>query len=116
MPVIADRSDAWNRFPAGPIGAVFLCRKGDEVTAMQGLCPHEGCPIGYDAQQKVFQCPCHKQPRFDLSGKRTEGEASYSPRDMDTLDVEVRVKNDQKEVWVKFQTFTQGIAAKVSQG
>ncbi len=35
FPVIADRTDAWNRFPAGPIGAVYLLRNGGQVTALQ---------------------------------------------------------------------------------
>ena len=29
-PVIADRSDAWNGYPAEAIGAIFLCRVGDQ--------------------------------------------------------------------------------------
>ena len=32
VPVIADRTDAWSRFPAEPIGAVFLCRPASPAT------------------------------------------------------------------------------------
>ena len=28
-PVIADRADAWNRYPDEAVGAIFLCRVGD---------------------------------------------------------------------------------------
>lgn len=112
VPVIADRVDAWNRFPAEPIGAVFLRRVGDEVTALQVVCPHAGCSIGFDgsASDGKFFCPCHAAS-FDLSGKRTDA-TSPSPRDMDTLEVEIRNKT---EVWVRFQTFNLGTAAKTAQ-
>jgi len=112
-PVIADRTDAWNRFPDEPIGAVFLRRVGDGVEALQVICPHAGCSIGFEStpQGGKFFCPCHAA-NFDLEGKRTDP-TSPSPRDMDTLEVEIRNKN---EVWVKFQTFGLGTAKKVAQG
>lgn len=113
VPVIADREDAWNSFPAEPIGAVFLRREGDKVSALQVVCPHAGCSIGYVTTPKggQFLCPCHIA-NFDLSGKRLDA-TSPSPRDMDSLEVEIRNSN---EVWVKFQTFGLGIAEKVAQG
>ena len=111
MPVIADRSDAWNRFPAEPIGAVFLRRSGGQVTALQVVCPHAGCSIDFEtsSQGGKFFCPCHRAS-FDLAGRRTD-QISPSPRDMDRLDVEIRNKN---EVWVKFQTFSVGTSAQTT--
>jgi menaquinol-cytochrome c reductase iron-sulfur subunit len=113
VPVIADRVDAWNRFPAEPIGAVFLRRQGTNVTALQVICPHAGCSIGFEGSAKdgKFFCPCHAAS-FDLAGKRID-KTSPSPRDMDALEVEIRNKN---EVWVKFQTFGVGTAKKTAQG
>jgi menaquinol-cytochrome c reductase iron-sulfur subunit len=113
VPVVADRIDAWTRFPAEPIGAVFLRRTGNKTEALQVICPHAGCSIGFEGSAKggKFFCPCHAAS-FDLAGKRMD-ETSPSPRDMDTLDVEIRNKN---EVWVKFQTFGVGTTAKVAQG
>jgi menaquinol-cytochrome c reductase iron-sulfur subunit len=113
VPVIADRTDAWNTYPAEPIGAVFLCRKGTEVSALQVICPHAGCSINYESSPGggKFFCPCHAAS-FDLAGKRTDA-TSPSPRDMDTLETEVR---NQSEVWVKFETFGVGTAKKVAQG
>ena len=69
--VIADRTDAWNRFVNEPIGNVFLRRAGQtgEVVALQVVCPHAGCSINYqatDAGGKFF-CPCHAAS-FDLTG------------------------------------------------
>jgi menaquinol-cytochrome c reductase iron-sulfur subunit len=112
MPIIAQRADAWTQYPPSPIGAVFLRREGKKVLALQSLCPHAACPLGYDAQNKQFACPCHAQPRFRLSGERVEGPKSYSPRDMDSLDVEIRNKN---EIWVKFETFRVGTSEKIAQ-
>jgi menaquinol-cytochrome c reductase iron-sulfur subunit len=113
VPVIADRTDAWNTYPAEPIGAVFLQRDGDKVRALQVICPHAGCSINFEGSGAggKFFCPCHSAS-FDLAGKRMD-QTSPSPRDMDTLETEVRNKN---EVWVKFQTFGVGTANKTAQG
>ena len=58
--------------------------------------------------ENEFLCPCHNA-HFDLTGKRKD-ENSPSPRDLDTLDVEIRNGSD---VWVKFQNFRTGIPNKV---
>jgi len=115
VPVIADRTDAWNRFPAEPIGAVFLRNIKGNLTALQVICPHAGCSINYEsgAQGGKFFCPCHTA-NFDLEGKRADA-VSPSPRDMDALEVELRGEK-KNEVWVKFQTFGTGTANKVAQG
>jgi menaquinol-cytochrome c reductase iron-sulfur subunit len=107
IPVITDRADAWNRFPNEPVGAVFLRRVAkDQVQAIQVLCPHAGCFVDYDDAKKCYVCPCHKAT-FDLDGKRRE-EKSESPRDLDTLEVELR----GSEVWVIFQKFQVGTPEK----
>ena len=112
--VIADRVDAWNKFVNEPIGNVFLRRvpgKPGEVVAFQVVCPHAGCAVTYqatDAGGKFF-CPCHIAS-FDLDGQRTDT-VSPSPRDMDTLAVEIRGQN---EVWVTFQDFVVNKAAKIA--
>ena len=113
VPVIADRTDAWNRYPAEPIGAVFLRRTGSKVSAYQVICPHAGCSINFEgsASKGRFFCPCHAAS-FDLAGKRTD-QPSPSPRNMDAIEVEIRNKN---EVWVKFETFRIGTPEKVAQG
>jgi quinol---cytochrome c reductase iron-sulfur subunit, bacillus type len=109
--VIADRTDSWNFFPNVPVGAVYLRRTGkDRVEALQVVCPHAGCSIMVEAAgtgQKFF-CPCHAAS-FDLAGKRLDA-ASPSPRDMDSLETEIRNNN---EVWVKFQNYRTGAASKI---
>jgi menaquinol-cytochrome c reductase iron-sulfur subunit len=113
VPVIADRTDAWNRYPSEPIGTVFLRRIGKDVKAFQVICPHAGCSINFESSGKEgkFFCPCHGAS-FDLAGTRIN-RPSPSPRDMDILDVEIR---NQNEVWVKFETFRLGISKKMVQG
>ena len=111
FPVIDDRVDGWNTFANDTIGAVLLRRTGDakkQVEAFNVICPHAGCFIGFDAEKNEFLCPCHLA-HFDLQGKRTNPD-SKSPRDMDTLEVEIR---NEREVWVKFQDFKQGTSKKI---
>jgi nitrite reductase/ring-hydroxylating ferredoxin subunit len=107
VPIIADRSDAWNNYPAEAIGAVFLCRNGSEVTAFQSICPHNGGGIGFDAAKDCFACPVHGA-RFNLKGDCLD-KPSVSPRNMDTLDTKI----SDGEVWVKFEKFQDGTANKI---
>jgi len=109
--VTMDHVDAWNRVPNQPVGAVFLRRVGEkEVRAIHVVCPHAGCFITYDAGRKGFFCPCHNAS-FDLEGRRLDP-ASSSPRDLDTLECEIR---DGGEVWVRFQSFRTGTAEKIAE-
>lgn len=111
FPVIMDRTDAWNRFPKQPVGAVYLrLVEGGKVEAFQVVCPHAGCFVEYDAAKNIFHCPCHNAT-FDLSGKRLD-KTSPSPRSLDSLEVEVR---GEGEIWVTFQNFRTGIAQKVAE-
>ena len=111
FPVIADRTDAWNRFPNEPVGAVYLSKTPrDEVQAIHVVCPHAGCSVQYQADEKKFFCPCHSAS-FDPSGARLD-ETSPSPRDLDSLEVEIRAES---EVWVKFINFRTGTPEKIEE-
>lgn len=114
LPVVADRTDAWNRYPSEPIGAVFLRRTGErEVKALQVICPHAGCSVQYvpTAEGGEFFCPCHNA-RFNLDGERLD-DPSPSPRSLDELEV---LEEKLPEVWVKFQNFRTGTARKIVEG
>jgi menaquinol-cytochrome c reductase iron-sulfur subunit len=111
FPVIAERVDAWSKSVA-PVGAVYLRRVSDkEVEAVQVVCPHAGCSVEFrevddektGAKVSGFFCPCHRAT-FDVQGRRLQA-TSHSPRDLDTLPVEIRNGN---EVWVQFQNFKLG--------
>ncbi|HJT33000.1 MAG TPA: Rieske 2Fe-2S domain-containing protein [Pirellulales bacterium] len=106
FPVIADRQDAWNRFPDEAIGAVYLRRtKGSEgVEAFNAICPHAGCFVNFDRKQNVYQCPCHDSS-FDLSGKCQHGP---SPRSLDALDTELRPAGKEQYIWVRFVNYYAG--------
>ncbi len=112
FPVIADRTDAWNRFPNDPIGAVFLLRTGERtVKAFQTVCPHAGCSVHYvaaDGGGKFF-CPCHAAG-FDLTGMPLDKKGP-SPRPLDTLEVDI--PEGTTDVFVKFQDFQTGTSKKV---
>lgn len=104
VPVIADQTDAWNREPNQPIGAVYLRRLGSQVKCFNSICPHAGCFIAFAAEREVFQCPCHASS-FQLDGSCIK--PSPSPRDMDELKVDPdRLKNG--EVWIEFVNYYPG--------
>lgn len=114
FPVVADREDAWNRYPEQSIGAVYLVRSaGAEVpTAFTAKCPHAGCFIGYTFGESQFKCPCHTSA-FNLDGTRVRGDEEVSPRDMDALPVELRPVESadgqsESEVLVEFIDFQTG--------
>ncbi len=104
--VVADRVDAWTSSREA-IGGVLLRRVGpDRVEALNVVCPHAGCSVVYQ-DGKLF-CPCHAAS-FDLDGKRLDA-TSPSPRDLDTLEVEIRAGT---EIWVRFENFQTGVTQKV---
>ncbi len=108
FPILAGRTDAWNRYPDAPIGAVYLRRTADgKVQALNVVCPHAGCFVDFRENTKSFFCPCHNSS-FSVDG-RIEDPKSPSPRAMDELQVEVK----GAEVWVRFQNFRTGHAQKI---
>lgn len=105
VPVIADKIDAWTREADQPIGAVFLRRVGNEVECYNAICPHAGCMVGYAAERKCFQCPCHTS-QFELTGARVM--PSPSPRDMDKLVLDEEKLKTTGEIWVQFVNYYPG--------
>ena len=101
--VLAQRTDAWNRYPIDSVGAVYLTRKAGEnqPTAFTDVCPHLGCSVTFRPKENDFYCPCHESA-FYLDGKRAN---ETPPRGLDDLKVEIR--NDS-EIWVEFKKFRVG--------
>ena len=107
--VIASHTDAWNKMPQVPIGAVYLRRTANnKVKAFNVVCPHLGCPVDYVPANKGFFCPCH-QSAFALDGRISDPK-SPSERSLDELPVEIREGN---EIWIKFQNFRAGGKMKI---
>ena len=111
FPVIADRVDAWTGFAAEPIGAVYLRRAQGSATveALSATCPHAGCFVEIESEERCFRCPCHNR-RFSLDGGIVA--PSPSPRAMDSLECRVAKSGAVEVLWRKFRT---GIAGKVPQ-
>ncbi len=109
FPVIASHTDAWNKFPAVPVGAVYLRRTADTpLRAFNVICPHAGCFVDYVAARHGYLCPCHNST-FDLEG-RIQDTRSPAPRGLDELAVELR---NGTEIWVRFQNFRAGTARRI---
>src|SRR5688572_28862611 len=88
FPVLASRTDAWNKSPQTPIGAVYLRRTGSNaVKAFNVVCPHAGCFVEYVRARNGYYCPCHKST-FALDGAIAS--ASPARRGLDELEVEIR--------------------------
>ena len=102
--VIADQRDAFTVTKNEELGSVWLVRDGDKVHALSATCPHLGCSVDLNADQKSFGCPCH------TSKFKTDGafESGPSPRGMDAL--ETRVTGDVVEI--NFKRFRQGVSEK----
>jgi len=106
--IIADQVDAWTRRSQVPVGAVYLRRTTDgKVLALNVICPHAGCFVSYRSDRGGYLCPCHDST-FAVNGEINDPK-SPSPRDLDTLEVEVR----DQEIWVRFQNFRAGQHEKV---
>ena len=43
-----------------------------EHQVVSAICPHEGCPVLWDAEAKTFLCPCHDS-RFSAGGVHLSG-------------------------------------------
>jgi Rieske Fe-S protein len=110
--VITDSWDAWNYYPPHPVGGVYLARdaKSDAISAFTATCPHLGCSVKFQSGTNTFACPCHDSV-FTPDGKKLP--QAVSPRDMDSLEVEVRDGDGGQEVWVKFVKFRTGKTEKL---
>lgn len=51
---------------------VVLSRDGDEIRALSGVCPHQGCAVRQEVAGLL--CPCHNS-KFDFGGKLISGPA-----------------------------------------
>lgn len=98
--VYADKVDAWNRVEQVKVGSAWVMEREGQLVAMSSVCPHLGCAIDYDGENRKFVCPCHDS-FFSLDGAVETGP---SPRAMDTLDV----KAEGDLVALRYERFRQG--------
>lgn len=68
-PVITDletlRAEGAVVFPTDG-GDAIAVEVGGEVVAYSTICTHEGCTVGWDADEQQLACPCHGS-RFDAA-------------------------------------------------
>lgn len=96
--------NAWNTLPDQKIGAVYLVRdEAGRLTAFQSKCPHQGCVVDYQKDQRRYFCPCHKAA-FGLDGGHLKGNGPET-RGLDKLEVKV----DGDQVLVRYQEFRTGV-------
>ena len=98
-------NDAWVESRA--LRTVWLrTTDGEKFTAFSGVCPHLGCSFFYEAEKKIYHCPCHHGLFDGVTGAVVGGPP---PRGLDTLPVKV----EDGVLYVQYQAFRTGIAAKV---
>jgi menaquinol-cytochrome c reductase iron-sulfur subunit len=99
--------DAWSRVPDVKLGSCWLVKSeaGGGLRAFSTVCPHLGCGVDWNEEQRRFVCPCHDS-FFSLEGKVITGPA---PRDLDELEV----LSDAAEVKVVYRRFRVGTPKKV---
>jgi len=68
--------------------AILINNKGN-LSAFSKICTHLGCEVEWEAEKKVFFCPCH-HGYFDASGKNIAGPP---PRPLDKYKVTVKDGN-----------------------
>ena len=110
----ADLVDAWNKTSNARIGAVYLVRTSEtDVKCLSVICPHAGCFVASQSDGS-FKCPCHDS-EFETDGsirqKNAQGQTTVSPRDLDTLDVEIK----DGQIFVKYERFRAGTSSKIVQ-
>jgi Rieske Fe-S protein len=112
FPIEDTRVDAWVRYPAEPIGAVWLIRQPEgspeAVHAFTAECPHLGCAVNLAGDGKGFFCPCHTSA-FTFEGKPTN---AIPPRPMDALEV-APFESPESRVRVKFARYRTGVEEKI---
>ena len=105
--VMGVKKDAWTTYPETALGAIYIQKKDDgSLSCFNAQCPHLGCTVNYKPDAQAYLCPCHDSS-FTQDGVRSN---DIPPRDMDTLDVEIRNGN---ELWVRFQNFRPGTSDKI---
>ena len=82
--------DTLTSLPLGHGGIISIADKSygvykkseDEIYIVSSKCPHLGCQLTWNPNDKTWDCPCHGS-RFDYQGKLIDGPAQTSISDPD---------------------------------
>jgi menaquinol-cytochrome c reductase iron-sulfur subunit len=77
-----------------------------EIAVYSPICPHAGCYFNWNAQRRLFECPCHGSV-FRVDGPVVSGPA---PRQLDALPVKV----ENGALFVIWKRFKAGIPDKIA--
>ncbi len=75
---------------AGALKVAVYKDAESNVHAYSAVCPHLGCYVRWNPDEKSFDCPCHGS-RFSCNGKVMNGP---SPSDLKPFDMEILKEND----------------------
>jgi cytochrome b6-f complex iron-sulfur subunit len=75
-------------FTAGPVLVIRNPADPNTLSAVNPTCTHQGCTVGWQAEQKAFVCPCHGS-KFDRDGK-----VNNDPATKPLSTYEVKVEKD----------------------
>ncbi len=85
---------------------VWVVKKSeDDIKVFSPICTHLGCRYDWDAERKLFVCPCHNSV-YTIDGKVVSGPA---PRGLDELPIETKDGN----LYVEYEKFEVGIPQKI---
>jgi len=91
--------DAWVTATNAVLGAAWVRKaKSDKIEALSAVCPHLGCPVGWEADKQRFLCPCHDS-HFGPNGEKRGGPAK---RGLDPLPIEVK-DGRLRLTWVEYK-------------
>jgi len=103
MVITVNQIDGWRKVVLEK--SVYIVKGADnKLKVLTAICPHLGCSVRYNEQDKNFACPCHKGV-FDPSGKLISGPP---PRNLDELDSRIA----EGKLQVRYQSFRQLVPMK----
>jgi Rieske Fe-S protein len=73
-------------------GHALYVMPGQEGRVVSAVCPHEGCEVEWNTEQRKFLCPCHDSA-FSAEGARLSG-----PAQTDLARLPTRVNGDTLEI------------------
>ncbi len=91
-----EQLDGWRKIISEK--AIYVSRTAQgELRVLSPICPHLGCPIGWNDDLNQFKCPCH-MGTFTPDGTWVSGPP---PRGMDGLDTKIA----NGKLYVKYEYF-----------
>jgi cytochrome b6-f complex iron-sulfur subunit len=78
---------------ATPVAIIRDPADASKVVALNPTCPHQGCLVDWQADKKLFVCPCHDS-EFSPNGKVVK-----DPAEQDLPLYQAKIEGDT--VWVK---------------